>query len=62
VPADADLDPPPPAERPEQPAAGQVHVADDVMDQLVDHAIRTARRTPRPAAEASAAPSEDDNA
>ena len=37
----------------------EVHVADDVMDQLVDHAIRTARRPERPP---SAEAGEDDAA
>lgn len=38
--------PPPSSESPED-AAPEIHVADDVMDQLVDHAIRAAQR-PRP--------------
>jgi Mrp family chromosome partitioning ATPase len=38
------------ADAEQAPAASpQVHVTDDVMDQLVDHAIRTARRSPRSA-------------
>ncbi|MEM1109464.1 MAG: hypothetical protein AAGH99_12330 [Planctomycetota bacterium] len=36
------------ADTPSPTPAPEVHVADDVMDQLVDHAIRSAARKPRP--------------
>ncbi|MEM7625664.1 MAG: hypothetical protein AAF333_08550 [Planctomycetota bacterium] len=47
---------------PEDPPVPQVHVIDDVMDQIVDHAIRSARRPrsgPPPAAPPKAAPPEN---